>query len=548
MSRRVTAARLADHNWSNTVRLRSTIGPMGDLAPAGTWTAGLDAEQRAAVQYEGAALLIVAGAGTGKTRTLVARLARLVEAGVAPDRLLLVTFSRRAADELVRRLGHLVGADAGRRVHAGTFHAIAHRLLRQHGARLGLAGGFSVLDPGDAADLMQLARQAVTAGEGEVTRRRLPRKDTLLDIYSRVVNARQPLAEVLPRAFPWVQEHEALIARSSMSTPPANAGRALLDFDDLLLYWRAAAGRRDPRTGPGRRLRPRLRRRVPGHQPDPGRHRPAAAAGRPGGDRRGRRRPGHLCLPGGHRAQHARVPRPVPRRRRSSPSSATTAPPSRSSTWPTPCSPTPLRASPSACGRRSAGGPRPALATCPDVGAQAAAVADVILEHHETGVALRQQAVLFRSAHHSDLLEVELRRRRIPFVKYGGLRFLEAAHVRDLLAALRVLDNPRDELAWYRLLQLVDGIGPVTARQRPGVARTRSTRLRPAGPLRQPGPPAAGEVAATPWLRLQQALADCRPDTVPPAVQIDRLRAAPRAAAARVATPTPRCACGIWTP
>ena len=108
---------------------------------------------------------------------------------------------------------------------------------------------------------------------------------------------------------------------------------------------------------------------------------------------------------------------------------------------------------------------RPVLATCPDESAQAGAVADVILEHHEAGVALRQQAVLFRAAHHSDLLEMELRRRGIPFVKYGGLRFLESAHVRDLLSALRVLDNPRDELAWYRLLQLLEGLGPAGARK-----------------------------------------------------------------------------------
>ena len=116
--------------------------------------------------------------------------------------------------------------------------------------------------------------------------------------------------------------------------------------------------------------------------------------------------------------------------------------------------------------RRTAGGGRPVLATCPDEPAQAMAVGQTILEHHESGVALREQAVLFRSAHHSDLLEVELRRRRIPFVKYGGLRFLEAAHVRDLLAALRLLENPRDELAWIRLLQLVDGIGPGCGRRR----------------------------------------------------------------------------------
>ncbi len=110
-------------------------------------------------------------------------------------------------------------------------------------------------------------------------------------------------------------------------------------------------------------------------------------------------------------------------------------------------------------------GPRPALVTCSDEGAQSAAVCAHILEQHERGVPLRSQAVLFRAAHHSDLLELELGARRIPYVKFGGLRFLEAAHVKDLVCALRLVINPRDELAWFRVLQLIEGIGPATARK-----------------------------------------------------------------------------------
>jgi DNA helicase-2/ATP-dependent DNA helicase PcrA len=170
-----------------------------------------------------------------------------------------------------------------------------------------------------------------------------------------------------------------------------------------------------------------------------------------------------------------------------------------------------------------AGGMRPTLATCPDVGAQAAAVADVVLEYHDRGVDLREQAVLFRSAHHSDLLEVELRRRRIPFLKYGGLRFLEAAYVRDLLAALRVLDNPRDELAWYRLLLLVDGIGPAGARRTLVALGLDQPNGDPMGRFVSadlPLPARSRDAVAS----LQRAFADCRPDNLPPAVQIDRLR------------------------
>ncbi len=107
----------------------------------------------------------------------------------------------------------------------------------------------------------------------------------------------------------------------------------------------------------------------------------------------------------------------------------------------------------------------PTLRTCLDEAAQSAAVCDAILDHREEGVPLKEQAVLFRAAHHSDLLEVELARRNIPFVKYGGLKFLEAGHVKDTLAMLRVLENPSDEVAWFRVLQLPEGMGPATARR-----------------------------------------------------------------------------------
>jgi DNA helicase-2/ATP-dependent DNA helicase PcrA len=170
-----------------------------------------------------------------------------------------------------------------------------------------------------------------------------------------------------------------------------------------------------------------------------------------------------------------------------------------------------------------AAGRRPVLATCPDEAAQAEAVADVIGEHHESGVALRQQAVLFRSAHHSDLLEIELRRRGIPFVKYGGLRFLEAAHVRDLLAALRLLDNPRDELAWYRLLQLLEGVGPTGARRAMAALGVTEVDADPLGRFISPDVPLPAK-AAEDAAPLRAALDDCRTDNLPPGAQLDRLR------------------------
>jgi DNA helicase-2/ATP-dependent DNA helicase PcrA len=426
--------------------------------------AALDDGQRRAVEHDGPALLIVAGAGTGKTRTLVARLAHLVDTGLAPDRLLLVTFSRRAADELVRRLGHLIGPDLARRVHAGTFHSIAHRLLRRHGQRFGLGDGFSVLDQGDAADLMQLIRQSVSAGVTEEQRRRFPRKDTLISVYSRVVNAGQPLRAVLRKDFPWVQEHEATIATVFAAYTARKREQALLDFDDLLLYWRAAA--LDPGVGPV--LAGAYDHVLVDEYQDTNLvQADIVAALREGG------RP--LTVVGddaqaiyAFRAATVRNMLEFPARFPGT--TVVTLDRNYRSTQPIlDLANAVLADATEGYEKRlwtaQPGGCRPVLATCPDEAAQAEAVADVILEHHEGGTALRQQAVLFRSAHHSDLLELEMRRRGIPFVKYGGLRFLEAAHVRDLLAALRVLDNPRDQLAWYRLLQLLDGVGPAAVRR-----------------------------------------------------------------------------------
>jgi DNA helicase-2/ATP-dependent DNA helicase PcrA len=495
---------------------------MNDTVVAPAWAAGLDPMQRRAVEHEGPALLIVAGAGTGKTRTLVARLARLVADGVAPDRLLLVTFSRRAADELVRRLGHVVGAAVARMVQAGTFHSVAHRLLRLHGGPFGLGDGFTVLDQGDAADLMQLARQTVAAAAADEVRRRFPRKDTLVAVYSRVVNARQPLKTVLRQSFPWVQEHEAVIAGIFAAYTRRKREQRLLDFDDLLLYWRAAAT--DPVTGPV--LAAAYDHVLVDEYQDTNLLQADIVRSLGAG--------GHSITVVGDDAQAIYAFRAATVRNMLDfpahfPGAAVvTLERNYRSTQPILDLANAVLADASeGYGKQlwtseTAGG-RPMLATCPDEAAQAEAVADVILDHHESGVALRQQAVLFRSAHHSDLLEIELRRRGIPFVKYGGLRFLEAAHVRDLLAALRLLDNPRDELAWYRLLQLLDGVGPAGARRAMAALGVTEGDADPLGRFIAPDVPLPAK-AAEDAAPLRAALDDCRADTLPPGAQLDRLR------------------------
>ena len=344
----------------------------------------------------------------------------------------------------------------------GTFHSVAHRFVRMHAASLGLAPGFAVLDAGDAADLLDLIREE----HGHAQRqRRFPKKSTLLDIYSRTVNAQRTLSEVVAESFPWCEDHVEDIASLLKAYTARKRALGVIDLDDLLLYWRALAA--DEVLGPahGGWLRPRARRRVPGRQRaagrDPARRCAAAAARSPpsattcrrstGGARRHRQ---HILEFADHFPEATLVT--LERNYRSSQPILDTA--------------NVLAAQASRSYRKQLRtdleqGARPELIFCRDESAQAVEVCERVLQAREQGMELRSQAVLMRASHDSDLLELELTRRQIPFVKYGGLRYLEAAHVKDLIALFRLVDNPANELSWFRVLQLLEGVGPVTARR-----------------------------------------------------------------------------------
>jgi DNA helicase-2/ATP-dependent DNA helicase PcrA len=421
----------------------------------------LNPEQRAAVDHLGGPLLVVAGAGSGKTWTLACRVARLVDRGVPPERILLLTFTRRAAREMLSRAETLTGDRGLGRVWGGTFHASANRLLRRHGGALGLSPGFTVLDRTDTADLMDLVRSDLRLGEGE---RRFPRKDTLADIYSRTVNARTRLADMLASEYPWCAEELDDLRAIFERYVERKRAQLALDYDDLLLYWDALC--RHPAAG--RAISDMFDHiLVDEYQDTNALQADILATLRPGGQ-------GLMVV--GDDAQSIYAFRSATVRNilefpeRFPGTTIVTLEQNYRSTRPildatnAVIAHSPQRHDKTLWSARE-GGERPVLLTCIDERDQADAVCRAILEHRERGTSLREQAVLFRAGHHSDLLEIELARRNVPFVKYGGLKFLESAHVKDALAVLRIADNPRDEVSWFRVLQLLDGVGPAGARR-----------------------------------------------------------------------------------
>jgi len=434
--------------------------------------ARLNPAQRAAVMHgEGAVagpLLVVAGAGTGKTNTLVHRLAHLVRAGADPRRILLMTFSRRAAAEMVRRAERIAVETMGPKAEvlaqgltwAGTFHAVGARLLREYAPAIGLDPAFTIHDREDSADLMALVRHRLALAGGP---RRFPAKATCLAIYSRAVNAQAPLEAVLRDVFPWCAEWQAELKALFAAYVEAKQASAVLDYDDLLLYWHGLVQEPALAAEIGARFDHLL---VDEYQ-DTNRLQAGILLGlRPDG--RG------LTVVGddaqsiyAFRAAEVRNILDFPEAF-SPPAAVVTLEENYRST------PQILGAANAVIGEAAEGfrkalrsdrpdGPRPRLATVWDEAGQVDLVCRDVLAAREEGLALKEQAVLFRTAHHSAPLEVELVRRNIPFVKFGGLKFLDAAHVKDVLATLRLVQNPRDRISGFRVLQLLPGIGAATA-------------------------------------------------------------------------------------
>jgi DNA helicase-2/ATP-dependent DNA helicase PcrA len=435
----------------------------------------LNTEQRLAVEHglgerrdDSRPLLIIAGAGSGKTNTLAHRVANLIRHQADPQRILLLTFSRRAATEMERRVGtvlnRILGLNFARQLPSlpwsGTFHSVGARLLRDYALRIGLDESFTIHDRGDSEDLLGMVRHDLGLS---FTKNRFPQKGTCLSIYSRVVNSQQPLLQVLQQVFPWCVSWESELKQLFGAYVQAKQEQNVLDYDDLLLFWSAMMA--DPELGA--EVGSRFDHVLVDEYQDTNRLQASILLGlKPTGS-------GITVV--GDDAQSIYSFRGATVRnildfphQFSQPSRLVTLERNYRSTQAI------LEVSNSVIAQATerhakmlwtdkVGSSRPELVVVPDDAEQARWVANRILEHREGGLALKSQAVLFRTSSHSAALELELTRRQIPFVKFGGLKFLEAAHVKDMLAILRFAQNPRGRMAGFRVLQLIPGIGPAHA-------------------------------------------------------------------------------------
>src|SRR3954447_16023595 len=443
---------------------------------ATTYLETLNPEQRRAVEHGAAGglaappLLVIAGAGSGKTNTLAHRVAHLIVNGADPRRILLMTFSRRAASEMTKRVERIarkvIGGSAGAMTDAlawsGTFHGIGARLLREYSNQIGLDPQFTIHDREDSADLMNLVRHQNGFSN---TESRFPTKGTCLGIYSRCVNAETEIEQVLGASFPWCSGWAAELKDLFAAYVEAKQKQNVLDYDDLLLYW--AQTMSDPALAGG--IGSRFDHVLVDEYQDTNRLQSSILlALKPGG---------HGLTVVGDDAQSIYSFRAATIRnildfpeQFSPPAEIITLDRNYRSTQ------TILAAANGVIDlaterftknlwtdRTSVA--KPQLVTVRDEGDQARCIVERVLENRESGALLNQQPIFSRTWTHGGPLNLELPRRNIPFVKFGGLMFPDAAHIKDLLALLRFVENPRDRVAGFRLMQLLPGVGPISAQR-----------------------------------------------------------------------------------
>lgn len=419
----------------------------------------LNSAQLKAVESIDGPHLVIAGAGSGKTRVLVHRVAYLVEQGVRPEQILLLTFTRRAAEEMLRRACVLLD-ERCKSVSGGTFHSFANMVLRKYAKLLEISNNFTILDQADAEDAVNLVRTQLGFHKSE---KRFPRKRAILEAISKSVNKSEDISDVLYAEYPQFMEFTEEIKKIRNEYNKYKQQKSLLDYDDLLVFLKNLLTKHeDVRSS----LAAKYKYIMVDEYQDTNKLQAHIA-----------------CLLA---ADHANImvvgddaqsiysfrganfkniidfPKIFPGTK------IITLEENYRSTQPI------LNLTNAVIAQakekfeknlytRKKDGNTPIFIDCPDENSQSAFVADKILELREEGVALKDIAVLFRSGWHSNDLEVELAARNIPFAKYGGQKFVEASHIKDLMSYLRVAYNPADQVSWLRALLLIPKIGPKSA-------------------------------------------------------------------------------------
>lgn len=423
----------------------------------------LNAAQFEAVKHKDGPALVIAGAGTGKTRTLTYRVARLVEQGVDPKSILLLTFTRRASQEMLRRASALLHDRAAENVSGGTFHSFANLTLRKYAAVIGFANNFSILDAGDSHDVINLLRSQMGVA---TARRRFPKKTTLGAMFSLAINRLIPLEEVVENDFPHFREDLGDILRLHGAYHAYKRKANTMDYDDLLtnLVLLLETDEKVRRSIAQKyryimvdeyqdvnRLQARIVQLLSGDDSS------RANVMVVGDDAQSIYRfrgaevenifdfpkeyPGAKIIP---LEENYRSTQPILTLTNHIISLA-------------------ARRYEKTLYTRTERGEIPQIVCAESEAQQSLYVVEKILEYREMGVGLNDIAVLFRSGYMSFDLELELQRANIPFQKFGGMKFIETSHIKDLTAMLRVIENPKDAVSWFRILLLHDGVGPKTA-------------------------------------------------------------------------------------
>ncbi len=423
------------------------------------YAAALNAQQLAAVTAGEGPSLVIAGAGSGKTRTLVYRVAYLIDSGIDPSQILLLTFTRKSSQEMLERAGELIGVRS-ERVRGGTFHSVANMLLRRYGRSIGLEPGFTILDRGDAEDLIALVRAQLGLNEKD---KRFPRKGTIAEMFSKSENTLRPLAEIVVEEFDHFSDHLDALEQLQRGYQASKRQRQLVDYDDLLVLLRRLVMEDE---GIRRTVSSLYRYILVDEYQDTNRlqadvvrhlaftHQNVMVVGDDAQSIYAFRGatfknimefptlfPGTTIY---KLEENYRSTQPILNLANTIIEEAKEKYSKHLFT-------------------RKLDGPLPVLVEAAGENAQSRFIAQKILELREEGVTLGEMAVLFRSSFHSFDLEIELSRHGLPFVKRGGVKFIETAHVKDLLAHMRVVANPLDAVSWHRVLMLIEGVGPKKA-------------------------------------------------------------------------------------